>query len=126
MTRVAEWLRRAEAQLDEWGKPAWLIAMVLGFILAWPIGLFILGYMIWSGRMGCKSSGWSFGRGKKERHGTGNTAFDAYRDETLRRLEDEQTAFRDFLGRLRQAKDQAEFDQFMAERRDGGNVQPAS
>jgi hypothetical protein len=32
-------------------------------------------------------------------------------------MEDEQREFRDFLARLRQAKDKAEFDQFMAERR---------
>jgi hypothetical protein len=49
--------------------------------------------------------------------GSGNRAFDEYRDETLRRLEDEQREFKDFLERLRFAKDRAEFDQFMAERR---------
>ena len=48
---------------------------------------------------------------------SGNHAFDEYRDETLRRLEEEQREFRDFLDRLRFAKDKAEFDQFMAERR---------
>jgi hypothetical protein len=48
---------------------------------------------------------------------SGNRAFDEYRSETLRRLEEEQREFRDFLGRLRMAKDKAEFDQFMAERR---------
>ena len=39
------------------------------------------------------------------------------RTETLRRLEDEQQQFREFLGRLRMAKDKAEFDQFMADGR---------
>ena len=48
---------------------------------------------------------------------SGNRAFDEYRSETLRRLEDEQREFKDFLARLRFAKDRAEFDQFMAERR---------
>jgi hypothetical protein len=48
---------------------------------------------------------------------SGNRAFDDYRSETLRRLEDEQREFKDFLARLRFAKDRAEFDQFMAERR---------
>jgi len=47
---------------------------------------------------------------------SGNRAFDEYRAETLRRLEDEQREFKDFLDRLRHAKDKAEFDQFMAER----------
>ncbi len=48
---------------------------------------------------------------------SGNRAFDDYRAETLKRLEDEQHEFKDFLARLRVAKDRAEFDQFMAERR---------
>jgi hypothetical protein len=46
--------------------------------------------------------------------------------ETLRRLEEEQREFQDFLTRLRMAKDKAEFDQFMAERRRGAdNASPA-
>lgn len=55
------------------------------------------------------------------RHGfrsSGNTAFDAYKAETLRRLMDEQEAFENFLERLRAAKDKSEFDQFMDERAD--------
>ena len=51
------------------------------------------------------------------RAATGNRAFDEYREETLRRLEEEQREFLEFLDRLRHAKDKAEFDQFMAERR---------
>lgn len=45
-----------------------------------------------------------------------STAFDAYRAETLRRLEEEQGRFDDFLGRLRAAKDKSEFDAFMDDR----------
>jgi hypothetical protein len=48
---------------------------------------------------------------------SGNRAFDEYRAETLRRLEDEQKEFSAFLERLRFAKDKGEFDQFMDERR---------
>ena len=48
---------------------------------------------------------------------SGNRAFDEYRMETLRRLEEEQTEFKDFLDRLRHAKDKEEFDQFMAQHR---------
>jgi len=48
---------------------------------------------------------------------SGNRAFDEYRTDTLRRLEEEQKEFHEFLGRLRMAKDKSEFDQFMAERR---------
>jgi len=49
---------------------------------------------------------------------SGNRAFDDYRSETLKRLEEEQREFKEFLARLRFAKDRQEFDQFMAERRD--------
>jgi hypothetical protein len=48
---------------------------------------------------------------------SGNRAFDDYRADTLRRLEEEQREFREFLDRLRFAKDKTEFDQFMTERR---------
>jgi hypothetical protein len=55
---------------------------------------------------------------------SGNRAFDDYRAETLRRLEDEQREFKEFLERLRFAKDRAEFDQFMAERRNRPPEEP--
>jgi hypothetical protein len=48
---------------------------------------------------------------------SGNRAFDEYKAETLRRMEEEQKDFGAFLERLRFAKDKSEFDQFMAERR---------
>jgi hypothetical protein len=57
---------------------------------------------------------------------SGNRAFDEYRTETLRRLEEEQREFRDFLDRLRHAKDKAEFDQFMADRRSRPQANPPS
>jgi hypothetical protein len=47
----------------------------------------------------------------------GRAAFEEYRADTLRRLDREQTEFNDFVGCLRDAKDKAAFDQFMAERR---------
>ncbi len=55
---------------------------------------------------------------------SGNRAFDEYRVETLRRLEEEHQAFQDFLGQLHAAKDKAEFDRFMAER--SNRTQPES
>jgi hypothetical protein len=131
MSGIADGLARAEAKLDDWGRGAWIALMVLGFIVFWPLGLILLGYMIWSGRMGCSRnrshwSGWS-----RTARGTGNSAFDEYREQTLRRLEEEQAAFEEFLGRLRKAKDKAEFDQFMDDRKRGnggqqGELQPAS
>lgn len=139
--------------LDDLGRWAWLSVMVAGFVLFWPIGLAVLAYMIWSGRMGrmgCGRHGGANGwqqrmadrwERKKERwerwnregasfggsHGsTGNRAFDEYRQDTLNRLEQEAHEFREFLGRLRSAKDKAEFDQFMTERRSGDNQGPAA
>ena len=41
------------ARIDDFGRPAWIALMVLGFIVFWPIGLSVLAYMLWSGRMGC-------------------------------------------------------------------------
>lgn len=48
---------------------------------------------------------------------SGNHAFDEYREEALRKLEEEASEFRAFLERLRAAKDRAEFDAFVRERR---------
>jgi hypothetical protein len=118
------WFSRAEGWLDDKGKGAWIAAMVVGFVIFWPIGLALLAYMIWSKRMFSKSSNCV---SRRDRHQTfsniratmrpsGNSAFDSYKSETLRRLEEEQRAFEDFLTRLRDAKDKAEFDQFMDDR----------
>jgi hypothetical protein len=135
--------------LHDLGRPFWIVTMILGFVLFWPLGLAALAFLIWSGKMGfCsydRSERWQrkmermqgkmermrerfetgFGRGGPwggpfggfNARPSGNAAFDEYRQETLRRLEEEQGEFQDFLSRLRMAKDKAEFDQFMAERR---------
>ena len=113
------------AKLDDLGKPAWVALTILGFIYWWPIGLAVLAFLIWSGRMSSwKVSRWSGSMDEMRAAGTwwrpsrsGNQAFDDYRAETLRRLEEEQREFQDFLRRLRMAKDKQEFDQFMQERR---------
>ena len=112
-------LIRTRDWLDGHGRPAWLVAMIVGFVAAWPVGLGILGYMIWSKRMfGCQHRDRGFS-GRNQFYAarpTGNVAFDAYRAETLKRLEDEHEAFLAFLEKLREAKDKAEFDQFMENR----------
>lgn len=119
LTANPGWLRRAEAWLDNKGKGAWIAAMILGFIFVWPVGLALLIYMIWSNRMfGCskRKSSTHFKTGFSALRPSGNAAFDSYKAETLRRLEDEQQQFEDFLKRLRDARDKAEFDDFMEER----------
>lgn len=57
---------------------------------------------------------------------SGNAAFDEYREATIKRLEDEEREFRDFLERLRLAKDRAEFDEFMKERKSRAAAPPQS
>ena len=127
------------SKLDGMGKLAWLAVIFVAFWTAWPIGLAILAYLVGSGRVRawCESRGtWcnlrgdapgaSSGQAKRHRAGaSGNQAFDEYRDETLRRLEEEQKEFQGYLERLRRARDKAEFDGFMAERRrNPGAIEP--
>lgn len=149
------------AKLDEFGKPAWIALIVLGFMAFWPLGLGILAFTIGSGRMGCGFHGghdrWQhkiermqrkmdwmrsrmgagLGGGSAPAGGfwggspwsnapsSGNHAFDEYRTDTLKRLEEEQREFREFLERLRFAKDKTEFDAFMNERRNRPEAPPA-
>jgi hypothetical protein len=121
------WLGRAEDWLDDRGKFAWIAAMVLSFILFWPVGLALLAYMIWSKRMFSNTCAMTRNARHGMRHGmharhfgglrsSGNTAFDSYKADTLDRLEREQHEFESFLARLRASKDKAEFDQYMEER----------
>jgi len=118
-------------EMDEFSDVAG-VAMAL---LALPIGYLILAYL----RSGSRQAGFTevasvpgtwlnLGIGVLGRTGqaalrgfrgttSGNQAFDDYRAETLRRLKNEQREFQAFLQRLGQARDKAEFDHFMAERR---------
>ena len=112
--------------------------MVAGFVVFWPLGLIAL-FLKWkngemwkgSGAGGTPWADWrmpSFSGWKSQASsysfaGSGNAAFDAYKreqlkrlDEERRKLEEEQRAFRDFVEKVRRAKDQEEFDRFMAER----------
>lgn len=120
---LLSWPRRAEAWLDDHGRKAWITAMVLGFIFFWPVGLALVAYMTVTNRWSKDMFGSTCRTARRARWGedrvrasSGNSAFDAYKAETLRRLEDEQAAFEGFLNRLREAKDKQEFDAFMDER----------
>jgi hypothetical protein len=117
--------------------PGRIIVTIAAFIIWWPLGLAILAYSLWSRNMGCWSNDrhgrWANKmermqekmermRGRMEGRGyyapsSGNRAFDDYRVETLQRLEEEQVEFKNFLDRLRHAKDKEEFDAFMAQHR---------
>jgi hypothetical protein len=145
-----QWGNRGWPQPPFWhpygmSRPLGIALTVLGFALWFPVGLAMLFFMIFSGRIGCGRRRWAQGAGGQNQSGqnqggnawqscvppwanwggggdrkpqsSGNHAFDEYRAETLRRLEEEQQEFSSFLDRLRFAKDKAEFDQFMAQRR---------
>jgi hypothetical protein len=114
-------------KLDEYGKGAWIALIVLGFALFWPIGLAALFFVMFSGRARIwrmeRRGRWHNARGRGfywggcGMHTSGNAAFDEYRAQTIRRLEEEQKEFFEYLERLRQAKDKEEFDRFMADRK---------
>ena len=107
--------------------PANIGSVALGFVLFWPAGLFILFYVLSGGdmeRVFQKGKDWvtnMFNRATTSTTSSGNAAFDAYREETLKRLEEEQQAFGDFMERLKRARDQEEFERFMNERRAANN-----
>jgi hypothetical protein len=102
-----------------------ILAMVLGFIVFWPIGLGVLGYKLWQKKMGgpdlqsVAESGWNYARN------TMSSAFDNWKaaevarlEEERRKLEDAHREFAEFVENVRRAKDREEFERFMNERRD--------
>jgi hypothetical protein len=129
-------------------KPQWspltIAMMVLGFVIFWPLGLAVLGYIMWGEKFGGSAEkaqaywnkGCSYMRNNTKHQGfgrndfasSGNAAFDDYRSEQLRRLDEERArldaeidAFQEYMANLRKAKDREEFDRFMSEHR--GNRQ---
>jgi Protein of unknown function (DUF2852) len=134
--------------------PLHIVALIGGFLIWWPLGLAVLAYLIWGGdrfsrdklregferardRARAEFGGFSrdYAYAGHGRSATGNAAFDDYRRETLRRLEEERRrleeegrAFGEFVANLRRARDKEEFDRFMAERnasRNGGEGFPS-
>ena len=119
-------------------RPAWtpltIVLMVIGFIVAWPLGLIMLAYILWGDRIPevrrhfgeMTKSDWA-GAPRSERRGfgghSGNFAFDDYRsaelkrlDEERKRLDEERRQFESYVRDLRRARDKEEFDRFMSER----------
>lgn len=124
-----------------------VLAMILGFIVFWPIGLAVLGWKFWQGKTGsggdfttrvrenmARAGGFArrwegpFAGGSAPRRWgarpSGNTAFDEWRTAELDRLEEERRKleaaerdFTDYIANLRRARDREEFDRFMNERR---------
>lgn len=119
-------------------RPAWTPAtialMIIGFMVFWPLGLAMLAYIIWGDRLdgfkrdvnGATDRMFGACRGKsqwKSHARTGNVAFDDWREKELERLAEERrridetlAEFDSYARELRRAKDQEEFDRFMANR----------
>lgn len=123
----------------QWG-PLTIALMVLGFVVWFPLGLAMLAYILWGEMFGGsqekaeafvnKSRAWC--RGQEFRHNrhnggwrnsSGNAAFDDYRAEQLKRLDEERKrldeeihAFHEYMRNLRMARDREEFDRFMRDR----------
>jgi hypothetical protein len=121
-------------------RPGWtpltVILMIVGFAVAWPLGLLMLAYILWGHHVpqvrehfgGYSRQGWCGPSRRSYRSDSwaspsGNAAFDDYRaaelrrlDEERRRLEEERAEFERFAQDLRRARDKEEFDRFMANR----------
>ena len=144
---------------DDWRNASWrrdgcgmarvhpfeIVAIVLGFIVFWPIGLAMLGFKLWrraagfSGDLqGAAADKWREARDAMQANrrayagrgfgfqgrDTGNAAFDEWRAQEIERLEAErrkleeaQREFAAFTDAIRKAKDREEFERFMSERR---------
>jgi Protein of unknown function (DUF2852) len=117
-----------------------LLFCILGLVWWFPIGLIVLTAFIISRAIGrwhqpqfagsVPTNGWGFcgnrwgsrmadrpRASRRDQTSSGSRAFDDYRAETLRHLEEEQRDFKEFLERLRAANDRVELDQFLNERR---------
>lgn len=97
-----------------------IVAMVVGFLIFWPLGLAMILYKKLRRSPDRPSFDLRFGPLSRD---TGNVAFEAYKADEIRRLEEErrklaaeQGAFEDFLDDLKRAKDREQFDAYMARR----------
>lgn len=120
-------------------RPAWtpvtIAMMIIGFIVWWPLGLAMIAYIVWGDRLdhfkeeanrATDNMTGMFARrgGSFSAHArSGNVAFDEWREEELKRLDEKRreletmrAEFDDYARELRRAKDQEEFDTFMAHR----------
>jgi biopolymer transport protein ExbB/TolQ len=112
----------------------WLVWSVImlaaaAVFFAWPIVFLIVAALLWRGplrlwqRTMSATSGASSAvpRSSSEPEaaeaGGRNSAFEEYREATLRRLDEEASRFSEFLDRMRGSRDKQEFDAYMAERR---------
>lgn len=123
-------------------RPAWTPATialtVLGFMTFWPLGLAMIAYIVWGERLDAfkdeanratdgmmsqfRRAGSSFGAPAAFGR-SGNVAFDDWREEEFRRLDEKraelarmEAEFADYQRELRRAKDRKEFERFLRDR----------
>jgi hypothetical protein len=125
-------------------RPFEIAAILLGFVIFWPIGLGLLILKLWGRSFGHPGDLFSFAaeQGAKMRgafaeasrdggwagpsfmRSTGNVAFDEWREGELARLEEErrklaesERAFAEHIAELRRARDREEFESFTRARK---------
>ena len=108
----------AARRTSRW-TPIGIAAVILGFFTWWPLGLAVIGYIMWGGSVDDLINDMisKFKDMARPQPSSGNAAFDEYRRETLRRLEEEQAEFAEYVENLRHARDREEFERFMAARK---------
>jgi hypothetical protein len=103
----------------------WMVWTVMW--LFWPVALLIGGAVLLRGQMRhwqrLASERPEGARPQRQRPSSGNRAFDEYRDATLNALDEERSKFGEFLERLRKSKDKADFDRFVADRRQRPSIE---
>ena len=129
-------MQQVVTTLDDYGRPAWIIATVLGFTIWWPIGLGSgLSDLEWTHGLRKQTTVEAAFRQEAKRFGGGFGGFGPLRTPgTLpstpiaRRLcgalKRRLTSSRLSSTELREARDKADLDQFMAQR--GQGPKPAS
>lgn len=127
-------------------RPYEIAAVILGFLIFWPLGLAMLVWKLWQRSRGFEGDFFAFAQEQGARvkeavsgvaregsaawggpsfmRSTGNVAFDEWREGELARLEEERRklaeAERDFaehIDQLRRARDREEFESFMRGRK---------
>ena len=103
--------------------PVWILAMVGGFIAWWPIGLLVLAYILWSTSMARENGQWLDRVKGALGLNSGNAAFAAHKKSVLNDLEkqrqklaEDERAFAAYMDKLRMARDEAAFNDFLKER----------
>ncbi len=121
-------------------NPITVTLMIVGFMIFWPLGFVVIGYICWGDKIrdSLREMSSDFrahaGAAKTQSRNrstaqSGNFAFDDYRQMELSRLEEERRKldemreeFDAYLRELRQAKDKAEFDRFMKDHKRPGSA----